>query len=87
MRTTIARAATVALAASLLLVVAAATARSTGAARRAAETPVETAPATKSLASLTWLVSPYPPSSIDPVKYNDYPEDIIIPNMCESLVR
>ena len=87
MRTTIARAATVALAASLLLAVAAATARTTGAARRAAETPVATAPATKSLASLTWLISPYPPSSIDPVKFNDYPEDIIIPNMCESLVR
>ena len=78
MRTTIARAATVALAASLLLAVAAATARTTGAARRAAETPVQTAPATKSLASLTWLISPYPPSSIDPVKFNDYPEDIII---------
>ncbi|MHB1570888.1 MAG: ABC transporter substrate-binding protein [Solirubrobacteraceae bacterium] len=30
---------------------------------------------------------PYPPSSFDPVKYNDYPEDNIIPNMCESLVR
>ena len=87
MRTTIARAATLALAASLLLAVAAAMARTTGAARRAAETPVQTAQATKSLPSLTWLISPYPPSSIDPVKYNDYPEDIIIPNMCESLVR
>lgn len=91
MRTTIARAATAALAASLLLAVAAgaaaATTRTAGAAQRAAATPVETAPATKNLASLTWLVSPYPPSSIDPVKYNDYPEDIIVPNMCESLVR
>ena len=90
MRTTIARAATVALAASLSLAVAAgagAATRTAGATQRAAATPVETAPATKSLASLTWLVSPYPPSSIDPVKYNDYPEDIIIPNMCESLVR
>ncbi len=47
----------------------------------------QTPPATKSLSSLTWFISPYPPSSFDPVKYNDYPEDNIIPNMCESLVR
>jgi peptide/nickel transport system substrate-binding protein len=48
---------------------------------------VMTQPAKKHLSSLTWWISPYPPSSIDPVKYNDYPEDFIIPNMCDSLVR
>ena len=58
-----------------------------GSAQAAGAGAVATAPATKSLASLTWSIFPYPPSSIDPVKYNDYPEDIIIPNMCESLVR
>lgn len=50
-------------------------------------TPVINAPAKKSLSSLTWSIFPYPPSSIDPVKFDDYPEDIIIPNMCESLLR
>lgn len=54
-------------------------------AQAAAQT--QTPPATKSLSSLTWFIAPYPPSSMDPVKYNDYPEDNIIPNMCESLVR
>ncbi len=53
----------------------------------AAASAVINAPATKSLSSLTWSILPYPPSSMDPVKFNDYPEDIIIPNMCESLLR
>lgn len=39
------------------------------------------------LSSLTWISGGYGPSSMDPVKYNDYPEDQIIPDMCESLVR
>jgi peptide/nickel transport system substrate-binding protein len=51
------------------------------------QSAVQTAAATKDLTSLTWAIFPYPPSSIDPVKFNDYPEDLIIPNMCESLVR
>ncbi len=50
-------------------------------------TALTTPPAKRALSSVTWAIFPYPPSSIDPVKYNDYPEDIIIPNMCESLVR
>lgn len=54
---------------------------------QAATAQTQTPAATKSLSSLTWFINPYPPSSLDPVKYNDYPEDNIIPNMCESLVR
>jgi peptide/nickel transport system substrate-binding protein len=53
----------------------------------AANARTQTPAATKSAPSLTWFINPYPPSSLDPVKYNDYPEDNIIPNMCESLVR
>ncbi|MFZ1992745.1 MAG: ABC transporter substrate-binding protein [Solirubrobacteraceae bacterium] len=54
---------------------------------QAADARTQTPAATKSVSSLTWFINPYPPSSFDPVKYNDYPEDNIIPNMCESLVR
>jgi len=53
----------------------------------ATQSATATAPAKKDLKSLTWSIFPYPPSSLDPVKYDDYPEDIIIPNMCESLAR
>jgi len=47
---------------------------------------LQTAPAKGDIPSLTWWIGPYPPSSMDPVKYQDYPEDQIIPNMCDSLV-
>ncbi len=59
----------------------------TSANSQGASAATQTPAATKPLASLTWFINPYPPSSMDPVKYNDYPEDNIIPNMCESLVR
>lgn len=39
------------------------------------------------LSNVTWVSGGYGPSSMDPVKYNDYPEDQIIPDMCESLFR
>jgi peptide/nickel transport system substrate-binding protein len=50
-------------------------------------TLVQTAPATKDLAAATWWIWYRPIASVDPVKYNDYPEDLIIPNMCESLFK
>lgn len=40
-----------------------------------------------SLSAITWVSGGYGPSSMDPVKYNDYPEDQMIPDMCESLFR
>jgi peptide/nickel transport system substrate-binding protein len=46
---------------------------------------VETPAATKDLSSLTWWIWYRPIASLDPVKYADYPEQTIIPNMCESL--
>ncbi len=50
-------------------------------------TIVQTPAATKNLSSLTWWIWYRPIASLDPVKYNDYPEDLIIPNMCESLAK
>lgn len=47
---------------------------------------LKTAPATKDLPALTWWIWYRPIASLDPVKYADYPEQLIIPNMCESLV-
>jgi len=48
---------------------------------------LETAAATKDLSSLTWWIWYRPIASLDPVKYADYPEQLIIPNMCESLFK
>jgi peptide/nickel transport system substrate-binding protein len=50
-------------------------------------TKVQTAAATKDLSAATWWIWYRPLASVDPVKYNDYPEDLIIPNMCESLFK
>ena len=50
-------------------------------------TMVQTAAATKDLSAATWWIWYRPIASVDPVKYNDYPEDLIIPNMCESLFK
>lgn len=50
-------------------------------------TLVQTPAATKDLSAITWWIWYRPIASLDPVKYNDYPEDLIIPNMCESLVK
>lgn len=50
-------------------------------------TALQTAPATKDLSSINWWIWYRPLASIDPVKYDDYPEDLVIPNMCESLFR
>jgi peptide/nickel transport system substrate-binding protein len=49
-------------------------------------TLLQTKAATKDLSSLTWWIWYRPIASLDPVKYADYPEQLIIPNMCESLV-
>ena len=49
-------------------------------------TMTQTTAATKDLSSLTWWIWYRPIASLDPVKYADYPEQLIIPNMCESLV-
>lgn len=49
-------------------------------------TLLKTSAATKDLSSLTWWIWYRPIASLDPVKYADYPEQTIIPNMCESLV-
>jgi peptide/nickel transport system substrate-binding protein len=48
---------------------------------------VQTPAATKNLSAITWWIWYRPIASLDPVKYNDYPEDLIIPNMCESLAK
>ncbi len=50
-------------------------------------TMVRTPAATKNLSAATWWIWYRPIASVDPVKYNDYPEDLIIPNMCESLFK
>ena len=43
--------------------------------------------ATKAVGELTWWQFSRPIFTLDPVKFNDYPEDAIIPNLCESLAR
>lgn len=43
--------------------------------------------ATKDVGALTWWQFSRPIFTLDPVKFNDYPEDTIIPNLCESLAR
>jgi peptide/nickel transport system substrate-binding protein len=50
-------------------------------------TLTHTAAATKNVSALTWWIWYRPLASLDPVKYNDYPEDLVIPNLCEPLVK
>ncbi|WP_042382998.1 ABC transporter substrate-binding protein [Streptacidiphilus melanogenes] len=48
---------------------------------------VTTAPGTKPLTSLTWSGDYRAPYSEDPVKTADYPEETILGNVCEPLIR
>ena len=49
--------------------------------------PLTTAAATKDISSFTWWVYYRPIISLDPIKTEDYPESMIMDNMCESLLR
>ncbi|MEY9846705.1 ABC transporter substrate-binding protein [Streptacidiphilus sp. MAP5-3] len=48
---------------------------------------VTTAPGTKALSSLTWSGDYRAPYSEDPIKTADYPEETILGNVCEPLIR
>ncbi|WP_042430807.1 ABC transporter substrate-binding protein [Streptacidiphilus anmyonensis] len=48
---------------------------------------VTTAPGTKSLTNLTWSGDYRAPYAEDPVKTADYPEETILGNVCEPLIR
>jgi len=86
--------ATAALAA--VLAAAACTGSSSGAPKAAATgkavqhftgTQVTTGSATKDLASVTWFGDYRPVLSMDPLRLADYPEETIIPNVCEPMIR
>ena len=46
-----------------------------------------TAAATKPLAQLSWYGDYRPPYTLDPIKVADYPEETVLPNVCEGLLR
>lgn len=48
---------------------------------------VSTGTASKDLEAVTWSGDYRPLYSLDPVKVPDYPEETVIPNICESLIR
>ena len=54
---------------------------------KATNVALTTPPATKPIASFTWWVYYRPIISLDPIKTEDYPESMILDNMCESLLR
>jgi peptide/nickel transport system substrate-binding protein len=50
-------------------------------------TPLSPAPGSGTIKHLNWWVFYRAPYSLDPVKNDDYPEDMIIENMCEGMTR
>ncbi len=52
-----------------------------------AASQVSTGTATKDVDAVTWSGDYRPLISLDPVKLADYPEETIIPNICEPLIR
>jgi peptide/nickel transport system substrate-binding protein len=52
-----------------------------------AATQVSTGTATKDVDAVTWSGDYRPLLSLDPLKVADYPEETVIPNLCEPLVR
>ena len=58
-----------------------------GAVGSIASNQVSTPTGTKDVASVTWYGDYRPLYSLDPIKLADYPEETVIPNICEPLLR